>query len=128
MARIPFGILSSPEVFHKAIEQAFEGCKGQVSYIDYSLVFGKDQTEHVEKTILERFMKERIHFNKEKCTFGVRQIRFVVHIIRNKNIGADTKHIRCTQEMKILENKRVEKFFALIYVLSKIGTYVIRFN
>ncbi|PIK55635.1 hypothetical protein BSL78_07444 [Apostichopus japonicus] len=42
--RLPFGIHSAPEVFHKTVAQLFEGIEGVHTYIDDILVWGKTRT------------------------------------------------------------------------------------
>ena len=44
--RLPFGINSAPEVFHRTVRQLFEGIEGVETYIDDLLVWGETKELH----------------------------------------------------------------------------------
>ena len=44
--RLPFGIISAPEIFHRAMESIIEGLEGTRVYIDDLVVWGKTRQEH----------------------------------------------------------------------------------
>ena len=44
--RLPFGIHSASEVFHKYMTEMLENVQGAISYIDDILVYGKTKDEH----------------------------------------------------------------------------------
>lgn len=66
---LPFGVSWAAEFFQKRFKQIFDGIKGQVSYIDDLLVFGKTRKEHHEnlENVLKRAQKENIKFNNSIC-------------------------------------------------------------
>ena len=45
--RLPFGIHSAPEVFHRTVRQLFEGIEGVETYIDDLLIWGETKELHV---------------------------------------------------------------------------------
>ena len=45
--RLPFGINSAPEVFHRTVRQLFEGIEGVETYIDDLLIWGETKELHV---------------------------------------------------------------------------------
>lgn len=45
--RLPFGISSAPEVFHRTVQQLFDGIEGVGVFIDDVVVWGKTKTEQV---------------------------------------------------------------------------------
>lgn len=44
--RMPFGLVSAPEVFQRTMDEILVGCDGTWWYIDDIYIEGKDQTEH----------------------------------------------------------------------------------
>lgn len=47
--RLPFGISSAPEVFHKTVQQLFDGIEGVGVFIDDVVVWGRSREEHDER-------------------------------------------------------------------------------
>ena len=43
--RLPFGIISAPEVFHRTVRQLFEGIEGVETYIDDLLIWGETKED-----------------------------------------------------------------------------------
>ncbi|XP_062557023.1 uncharacterized protein LOC134221870 [Armigeres subalbatus] len=65
--RLPFGLVTAPELFQKAMDEILSGCEGTVWYLDDVLVEGNNLQEHDErldkrtaKTVAKR---ERISIN-----------------------------------------------------------------
>lgn len=71
--RLPFGISSAPEVFHRIVQQLFDGIEGVGVFIDV-VVWGSTKEEHDERLhrVLNRAQKSGLKLNKNKCQFGVR--------------------------------------------------------
>ena len=47
--RLPFGIISAPEIFHRAMESIIEGLEGTRVYIDDLMVWGTTRQQHNER-------------------------------------------------------------------------------
>ncbi|KAI5086779.1 hypothetical protein C0J45_23009, partial [Silurus meridionalis] len=47
--RLPFGISSAPEVFHKTVQQLFDGIEGVGVFIDDVVIWGRSKEEHDER-------------------------------------------------------------------------------
>ena len=94
--RMPMGISSAPEHYHRRMVEILEGCEGVVQYLDDSLVFGKTKEEHDERLqiVLKKLLKEGITLNREKCEFGVRRVKFLGHIVSAEGIYADEEKVK----------------------------------
>ena len=70
--RMPFGICSGPEIFHREMSHHLSRIPGTICNIDDVLVCGKTQKEHDERLmkVLETNQKAGITLN-EKCMFSV---------------------------------------------------------
>ncbi len=79
--RLPFGIHSASEVFHKRMSQIVDGVEGVVSYIDDILVSGRTKEEHDNRLrqILERLRQNNVKLNKSKCKFAQQEIQYLGH-------------------------------------------------
>lgn len=65
--RLPFGVNSAPEVFHRTVKQLFEGIEGVETYIDDILIWSetKEQHDHRLRQVLEREKMKNFRLNKE---------------------------------------------------------------
>ena len=72
--RLPFGIASAPEVYHKTIHMIYEHLEGVDTSMDDIIVWGSTKAEHDER--LKQFLKAtrtaNLKLNKEKCQLGVK--------------------------------------------------------
>ena len=77
--RLPFGIKSAPEIFHRAMASIIEGLEGTRVYIDDLVVWGKTRQQHDERLekLLQRVKKSGLKLNRDKCLFGVTEMTFL---------------------------------------------------
>ena len=80
--RMPFGILSAQEVFHKRVQQLFGDVPNVETDIDDFLIWGTNQTNHDERLIecLERMKIHNITLNYNKCSFREPSVTYLGHI------------------------------------------------
>ncbi|CAK1583539.1 unnamed protein product [Parnassius mnemosyne] len=122
--RLPYGICSAPEVFHKKIYENFDDLDGVCMYIDDLLVYGCSKKEHDErlKLVLDRCRKVNLKLNKNKCKFGLEEIRYLGHRITKKGLYPDNSHITAITNMPKPENKKdVERLLGLI---TYVGAFI----
>ena len=89
--RMPFGISSAPEVFQKSMEKILHGLEGVICMMDDILVFGRNSTEHWKRLrlVLDRIRKSGMTLKKEKCEFGVTEVKFLGHLVSVQGIKPD---------------------------------------
>jgi hypothetical protein len=118
--RLPFGIVSAPEIFQKEFKEIFKDIPGQVSYIDDLLIYEKTQEEHNRnlKRVLERAKQANIKLNKSKCEFQVKEIKFLGHVINSKGIKPDESKIASIVNMPTTKNK---KEFEVLLGIVRLG-------
>lgn len=75
--RMPFGLCSAPEVFHRSFKEMFDGLEGVEVYIDDILVWGENEAQHAErlKAVLDRAQQGNVRFNKSKCRFRLSEVK-----------------------------------------------------
>jgi len=89
--RLPFGVNSAPEVFHRTVKQLFEGIEGVETYIDDLLIWGetKEQHDYRLRQVLERARVKNFKLNKEKCKIGLEEIKYLGHIFAKDGLKPD---------------------------------------
>ena len=81
----PFGLSGTPASFQRLMSGVLGSLNWQVAlcYLDDILVWGTTWTEHIQRLrqVLQRLQEVGTLLNPEKCTFGVRRIEFLGHVI-----------------------------------------------
>lgn len=104
--RLPFGITSAPEFFQKKMSQILEGIPGVVNMMDDVLIYGCDKAQHDERLrlTLDRLMSAGVTLNKEKCCFGVTEIKFLGCVLSRDGIRPDPEKVRAIKELPTPNN------------------------
>lgn len=76
---MPFGLASAPEVFHRTVQQLFDGMEGVGVFLDDVVVWGTTQAEHDERLakVMLKAQQSGLKLNKQKCQFGAREITYL---------------------------------------------------
>ena len=92
--RLPFGISSGPEIFHREMTHILSGIQGVICDIDDILVGGRGQKEHDERLreVLKRLKDAGLTLN-EKCEFSKDQVKFLGHIVSAQGIAIDPSKV-----------------------------------
>ena len=120
--RLPFGINSAQEVFHKRVSQLFEDIEGVATYIDDILIFAKDKEEHDRRLrkVLQRAREVNLRFNIEKSKIGIRQVKYLGHTLSQEGLKPDPSKVQAIAEMETPTDKQaVERLLGMITYLAK---------
>ena len=120
--RLPCGLHSGQEVFHKRISQEFEAMDGIETDIDDFLIWGKDDDEHDKRLIecLEKARKIGLTLNSSKCQFRCDELTYLRHTISKDAINADASKIRAITEKPMPENKKaLQRLLGMINYVRK---------
>ncbi|KAA5557129.1 hypothetical protein F3G48_32920, partial [Pseudomonas aeruginosa] len=100
--RLPFGLNSAPEVFTKCYSEIFNDIQGVVTYVDEILLWGDTKKTHDERLlqVLEKARQAGVKFNKEKCVIGVKEVKYVGHILSSEGLKPDPEKVRAIVDMK----------------------------
>ncbi|KAL4008088.1 hypothetical protein ACER0C_001940 [Sarotherodon galilaeus] len=93
--RLPFGINSAPEVFHRTVRQLFEGIDGT-----------KVQHDDRLRQVLERARAKNFKLNKDKCKVGLEEIKYLGHIFSADGLKPDQSKIEAVKKMPTPECKK----------------------
>ena len=121
--RLPFGVWSVSEIFGKSIyENIVEGLEGVANIQDDIIVWGSTKVEHDQRLqgVLERIRKANLKLNKDKCQFGVNELKFVGHVFSGEGVKADPEKIEAILQMPSPQDKtELRRFMGMINYLGK---------
>ena len=120
--RLPFGISSAPEVYHKIIHDLFSEVPGVNTMMDDIIVWGSTREEHDQnlRQVLEIAERNNLKLNREKCEFGVRKLTFIGDVISDQGVLPDPKKVSAILNMQKPQNKNdVQRFMGMINYMGK---------
>ncbi|KAJ8031349.1 hypothetical protein HOLleu_28054 [Holothuria leucospilota] len=120
--RLPFGLHSSSEVFHRTMCELMEGMEGCHIYLDDILVWGKSKEEHNVRLemVLKRAKENNLKFNKSKCKIGVTEVKYLGQVLNEEGVKPDVSKIEAIEKMKSPTcKKELQRFIGMIQYLSK---------
>jgi hypothetical protein len=119
--RMPFGISSGPEIFHREMSQILSGVPGVICDIDDVLISGATQQEHDERlhSVLQRLQDAGVTLN-EKCVFSTDTVKFLGHIISAEGIRVDpTKVDAITNFPRPTNVPELRRFLGMVNHVAK---------
>lgn len=77
--RLPYGIRSAPEVYHKTMHMIFGHKPGVETMMDDIIVWRATGEEHDKRLrqVLDKIREVNLKLNKGKCDIGVKTLTFV---------------------------------------------------
>ena len=120
--RLPYGLCSAPEVFHKVMEVMMEGLEGTRVYMDDILVWGHTAEEHDArlKMVKQRIDKYGLLMNWDKCCIKKREIVFIGEILSENGVSPNPERIAAVLNMKTPHNKEaVQRALGCINFVGK---------
>lgn len=120
--RLPFGISSAPEVYHKTVSQIFDGLEGVSTFADDIIVWGCTEEEHEKnlRAVLDRLQKKNLKLNKDKCELFATELTFIGDRVSADGVKIDPEKVKVVQEMEPPTNKKeLQQFLGMINYLIK---------
>ncbi|GAB1602716.1 uncharacterized protein K02A2.6-like, partial [Argonauta hians] len=103
--RLPFGISSGPEIFHREMSHIVSGIPGVICDIDDVLISGRTQKEHDQRVrlVLQKMEAAGVTLNN-KCLFSACEIKFLGHFISKDGIKIDPEKVSAIKELARPQN------------------------
>lgn len=120
--RLPFGIKSAPEIFHRAMETIIEGLEGTRVFIDDIIVWGATLQQHNDRllTLLKRIQSSGLKLNENKCQFGAREITFLGDKLSGEGVEPDHNKVQAILAMPAPTDKKgVLRAMGMVNFLGK---------
>jgi hypothetical protein len=120
--RLPFGLNSSAEVFHKSLVSKLGDIAGVEIYIDDLLIHHPTKEGHdkILKTVLERCRQINLKLNKEKSCIGKTKVNFLGHELSGDGLAPKRERASAIKDMLEPRNKNdVQRFLGFVNYLGK---------
>ncbi|GFX67871.1 retrovirus-related Pol polyprotein from transposon 297 [Trichonephila clavipes] len=122
--RMPFGLSGAAPNFQKAINIIHKPVIGKFVnvYMDDVIILSPSLTQHIEylKEVFRLVQDAGLTLNKNKCTFGCDDLKYLGLIINKEGIKTDETNVTAIVEMKPPRNsKEVSKFLGVGAVLNQ---------
>lgn len=90
-----FGLRNAAQTFQRLIDTVFRNLDFVFAYVDDVLIASRDAEEHDEhiRIVLERLVTYGIAINPAKCTFAVRSLAFLGHIVDAQGIHPNPENV-----------------------------------
>ena len=115
--RLPFGISSAAEIYHRTIHMIFEHIPGCTTMMDDIIVWGSTMQEHNQRLqeVFAASRKANLKLNREKCVFGVSELTFVRDTISAEGIKPDIAKVKAIRDFATPQNKKdVQRFLGMV--------------
>ena len=120
--RLPMGISSASEVFHKKLEEIVQGLQGVRVYIDDIITWGSTQQEHDRNlfALLQRLSEAGLVLNFEKCEFRVKELTYLGEVISETGCKPDPAKIQAIRDFPIPKDKHdVQRLLGMVNFLNR---------
>ncbi|KAL1447288.1 hypothetical protein WDU94_008932 [Cyamophila willieti] len=100
--RLPFGLVTSPEIFMKINNRCFGDIEGVLIYCDDLLIASADRESHLEtlEKLHTRALELGVKFNLQKFQFMANEIKYLGHIFNEKGCSPDRDRISSVLNLK----------------------------
>ena len=120
--RLPFGIKSAPEVYHRTVADLFSDIEGVETYIDDFIIHGSTEEQHDQRLrqVLDRCRKVNLKLNLSKCEFKKTELQYLGHVISRNTIRPDRSKTNAICNMPEPQNKGdVRRILGMVTYLAK---------
>jgi hypothetical protein len=120
--RMPYGLASASEVFHRRMVECLRDLEGVEVFIDDIAVWGKTKKDHDDRLsrVLDRCRASGIHLNRKKCRICVKEATYLGHVLSADGLKVDPEKIQAIQDMpRPCSKEEVRRFLGMVTYLSK---------
>ena len=122
--RLPMGICSAPEVFHKTVHQFLEDCEGTSIYMDDVIIWGSTVEEHdqnLTKT-LQKLSEVGLVLNFDKCVYRQPELSYLGEVITINGVKPDPQKVQAIEDMQTPTN--VTELQRVLGLVTFLGRYI----
>ena len=109
-------------MFQIKVGEIIEGLEGCKNNQDDIIIWGRSKVEHDKrlKAVLDRIQAANLKLNREKCVFGVQQLKFLGHTFTKNGIKPDESKVKAILEMPHPQSKQdLRRFMGMVTYLGK---------
>lgn len=115
--RLPFGLSSAPELFHRIIGQKLAGLHNVINFLDDVMVVGATLEDHDRAlaAVLQRFDWARIRLNLNKCELRKSDLEFLGYKISAAGIAPSPSKVEALKNCRPPQTKlEAQSFLGLV--------------
>lgn len=122
--RLMFGISCAPEIFQKIMEKLLAKCEGCLNYVDDIIIYGDTEENHNIrlKAVLDTLRDNNVALNVGKCVLGVKQIKFLGHVLSESGISPSIDKIKDIQNFR--SPKTAEEVRSFLGLVNYVGKFI----
>uniref|UniRef100_A0A8C4Q9V3 ribonuclease H n=1 Tax=Eptatretus burgeri TaxID=7764 RepID=A0A8C4Q9V3_EPTBU len=92
---VPYGLPSAPRTFQRMMSQILAGQESVQYYPDNIIVYASSPEKYVEclQAVLNRLDQAGLKLHDDKCHFRKAELSFLGHVISEKGMSPNTKHV-----------------------------------
>ena len=120
--RLPYGVKSAPEVYHKHVASIFQGIDGVHTEMDDVIIAAKSHSQHDQALIqvLKRARENNLKLNSDKCQFGVSKLIFLGDLLTDTGIRPDPSKVSAIVNFeKPVDKKGIQRLLGMVNYLGK---------
>ncbi|GFR57939.1 Pol polyprotein [Elysia marginata] len=124
--RLPFGISSGPELFHREISQLVDDIPGVICDIDDILITGATKKDHDSRVreVPQRLKKAGLTLNS-KCSFSQEKVKFLGQIVSAEGIQIDPEKVEAINKMADPTNlTELRRFLGMVNHVGKFTQFL----
>lgn len=120
--RVPFGISSAPEIYHRQIHSLFEHVDGVDTSMDDVIIWTNDKQPHNShvRQVLKIVRDNNLKLNPDKCLYCVNELTFLGDTISKDGLKPDPKKVEAINDFARPECKKdIQRFIGMINYLGR---------
>ncbi len=120
--RLPFGVVSAPAIFQRAMDTILQGISGVICYIDDILVTGSTEEQHLValEEVFKRLKKYGLRLKREKCFFMQSSVEYLGHLVDANGLHTLPSKVEAIVHAPEPQNvQQVRSFLGLLNYYSK---------
>ena len=126
---IPFGLKNAGATYQRMMTRMFRDKIGRTVevYIDDMVVKSKQEKRHIDnlKEVFEVLRWHKLHFNADKCAFGVGVGKFLGYMITYRGIEINPNQIKAVERLRPPSNSKEVQ--VLTRMLTAINQFISKF-
>ena len=94
--RLPMGMYASGNIFQAKVDELLGDIEGVKAHIDDIIIVSKDSFENYIDQLILTFFRLRgagLKVNAPSCSFGLKEILYLVYVITREGIKPDPKKV-----------------------------------
>ena len=110
----PMGLTGSPASFCRLMDLILKDLEKVIAYVDDVLIHDNNHEEHIRRveSVLQRFSKNNVRLNPDKCVFAAREVQYLGRTISSKGVSPGFNKTAAVRDAPVPTTTKMVKAFA----------------